>query len=159
MRLIKIVFLLTMLAGCGDTGRDFAMSREPLAHGLVTNLGSVNTLGTPDPLGRWTVGEITTLSFAEDLSTSFVLVLDVRHAHKHYHKKRFLVTAGGREIVFLGYKNRRQYKFLFDGIPPGTRSVEIRALDFNKFTPEALFIERFSLESASYEHCILCQMF
>lgn len=159
MRLIKFLLLLTLLAGCQDTGRDFAMSHEPLRGGLVTNLGPVSTLGTPDPLGRWTVERVTTISLAEELPASFTLVLDVRHANRPYHKKRFLITAGGREITFLGYKNARQYNFLFEGVPPGTRSLEIRALDYDRSTPEALFIERFSLESDNYSHCMLCQMF
>ncbi len=159
MRLIKMLLLLTLLTGCEDTGQDFAMSLEPLDAGLVTNLGPVNSLGTPDPLGRWTVEEVTTLSFAKDLPASFTLVLDVRQANRAYHKKRFRISAGDREISFLGYKNRRQYKFLFEGVPSGTRRLEIKVPDFSKSNPEALFIERFSVESAGYEHCILCQMF
>jgi 6-phosphogluconate dehydrogenase (decarboxylating) len=57
MRLIKILLLLTLLTGCEDTGQDFAMSHDPLDAGLVTNLGPVDSLGTPEPLGRWTVEE------------------------------------------------------------------------------------------------------
>jgi hypothetical protein len=132
---------------------------QGLGGGLVANLGPVSTLGTPDPLGRWTVEGLTTFSFAEDLPASFTLVLDVRHANRAYHKKRFLITAGGREITFLGYKNARQYKFLFEAVPPGTRSLEIRALDYKRSTPEGLFIERFSIESDGYDHCMLCHMF
>ena len=159
MRLVKVLLLMSLLAGCEDTGRDFAMSQEPLGGGLVANLGPVSGLGTPDPLGRWTVEGVTTFSFAEDLPASFTLVLDVRHANRAYHKKRFLITAGGREITFLGYKNARQYNFLFEAVPPGTRSLEIRALDYKRSTPEGLFIERFSIESDGYDHCMLCHMF
>ena len=159
MRLLKTLLVMLLLAGCQDTGRDFAMSHEPLRGGLVANLGPVSSLGTADHLGRWTVDRLTRFSFAEDLPASFTLVLDVRHANLPYHKKRFLIAAGGREINFLGYKNARQYKFLFEGVPPGTRSLEISALDFDKTTPESLFIERFSIESDGYDHCMLCQMF
>lgn len=158
MRLIKIFLLLTLLVGCGDTGHNFAMSHDPIGGGLVTNLGPPSNLGTKDALGRWTVAKVTTLQFSEDLPSSFTLVLDVRHANLPYHKKRFLVSAGGHKIDFIGYKDSRQYQFLFEGVPAGTRSIQIESLEFSEASPEGLFIERFSIESGEYDSCILCQM-
>jgi hypothetical protein len=119
MRLVKVLLLMTLLAGCQDTGRDFAMSHEPLRGGLVANLGPVSSLRTPDPLGRWTVEGVTTFSFADDLPASFTLVLDVRHANLPYHKKRFLITAGGAGDYLPWLQERPPVQFPVRGRPAG----------------------------------------
>jgi hypothetical protein len=150
--------MLALLVGCRDTGHNFAMSHDPIGGGLVTNLGPPSNLGTKDALGRWTVARLTTLQFSEDLPSSFTLVLDVRHANLSYHKKPFLVSAAGQKIDFVGYKDSRQYQFLFEGIPAGTSTIKIESLDFSEARPEGLFIERLSIESDEYGSCILCQM-
>jgi hypothetical protein len=159
MRLAWIVLLLQLMTGCEDLGTDYTMVRNPIDHGLVTNLGAPSDLGSGDILGRWTVAKVTTLTFPESLPPSFTLLLDVRHASAAYHKQPFAIVAGGRPIDFVGYKDSRQYRFLFENVAPGTRTIEIHALKFDEKSPESLFIERLSIESADYDRCITCQMF
>jgi hypothetical protein len=158
MRLAWIALLLQLMTGCGDLGTDYTMVHDPIDHGLVTNLGAPSDLGSGDILGRWTVARVTTLTFPKPLPPKFTLLLDVRHAAASYHKQPFAIMAGGRSIDLLGYKDSRQYQFLFENVEPGTRTIEIHALAFDEKTPESLFIQRLSIESADLDHCILCQM-